>query len=70
MYIHTQGQERANKIRQYRPDYNNRPSHTISFMSAVTSTTGHLHCELVCLVFLQDHRETDRFLPDSGIHLA
>ena len=28
------------KILQYRPDYNNRPSHAIFFMSPVTGTSG------------------------------
>jgi hypothetical protein len=30
----------ADKIIQYRADYNNRPSHAISFMPAVASTSG------------------------------
>ncbi len=50
------------KILQYRPDYNNRPSHAISFLSAISSTSGSLHVDFVCLLFLQAHRETDRFL--------
>ena len=49
------------KILQYRADYNNRPPHSISFMLAVASTVGHLHCEFVLLLFLQAHRETHRF---------
>ena len=57
----------ADKILQYRADYKNRPSHTISFMTAVVSTSGHLQCERVCLLFLQDHRETDRFFAASGV---
>ena len=52
----------ADKILQYRADYNNRPSHAISFMPAIASTAGRLHSEFVCLLFLQAHRETDRFL--------
>ena len=35
------------KVLQYRVDYNNCPSHTISFMPAVSSTSGCLHCEFV-----------------------
>ena len=31
---------------------------------------GCLHGEFVYLLFLQTHRETDRFLPDSGVHLV
>ena len=29
---------------------------------------GRLHSEFVCLLFLQDHRETVRFLAVSGVH--
>jgi len=56
----------AEKIRQYRTDYNNRPSNAISFMSAIPSTSGCLHSELVLLLFLQ---ETDRFFAASGVQL-
>ena len=37
----------TDKIRQYHVDYNNRPSHTIAFMSPVVSTSGSLHSEFV-----------------------
>ena len=37
----------AEKIREYHADYNNRPSNSISFIPAVTATSGRLHCELV-----------------------
>jgi hypothetical protein len=47
----------------------NRPS-DISFMSAIASTAGRLHCEFVRLLFLQAHRETNRFLAASGVQLA
>ena len=33
----------TDKIRQYRADYNNRPSNVISFMSVIVSTSEHLH---------------------------
>ncbi len=59
----------ADKILQYRTDYNNRPSHVISFMCAIPSTSGRLHGEFVRLIFLQTHRETDRFLTASGVQL-
>ncbi len=36
-------------------------SNTISFIPLIVSTSGCLHCEIVCLLFSQDHRETDRF---------
>ncbi len=60
----------TDKIRQYHTDYNNRPSNSISFMSVIVSTSGCLHSELVCLLFLQTHRETDRFFAVSGVQLA
>jgi hypothetical protein len=47
----------AEKIRQYRADYHNRPSNAISFMLAISSTSGRLHSEFVRLLFLQAHRE-------------
>ena len=40
-----------------------------SFMTAVTSTSGRLHSEFVRLLFLQAHRETDRFFASSGVQL-
>ncbi len=39
-------------------------------MSPMTSTSGRLHSEFVRLLFLQVHRETDRFFPASGVQLA
>jgi hypothetical protein len=41
----------TDKVRQYRVDYNNRPSNTISFMTSMVSTSGRLHCEFVSLFF-------------------
>ncbi len=43
------------KIRIYRPDYNNRPPSVVSFMSGIPSTSGRLHNEFVRLLFLQTH---------------
>ena len=60
----------ADKIRKYRADYNNRPPSTVSFMPAIASTSGRLHSEFVRLLFLQTHRETDRFFAASGVQLA
>jgi hypothetical protein len=54
----------------YRADYNNRPSSAVSFMPAITSTSGRLHSEFVRLLFLQAHRETDRFFAVSGVPSA
>ena len=49
------------KIRKYRADYNNNPTSSVAFMPTIASTSGRLHSEFVCLLFLQAHRETDRF---------
>jgi hypothetical protein len=40
----------ADKVRDYRADYSNRNSNSISFMPAVASTSDRLHCELVHFV--------------------
>ncbi len=42
----------TDKIRKYRPDYNNNPSKGTSFMSPIVSMSGRLHSEFVCLLFL------------------
>ena len=60
----------ADEIRQYRDDYNNRPSNTLSVIPAIASTSGCLHGELMVILFLQAHRETDRFFADSGVQIA
>ena len=39
-------------------------------MSAIASTSGRLHSEFVRLLFLQAHRETDRFFSASGVQSA
>jgi hypothetical protein len=57
----------ADKVRKYRADYNNNPPNTISFMPAIGSTSGRIHSEFVRLLFLQTHRETDRFFAPSGV---
>jgi hypothetical protein len=53
-------------IRKYRVDYNQNPPNTISFMTAIVNTPGRIHSEFVRFLFLQAHRETDRFFADSG----
>jgi hypothetical protein len=59
----------ADKIRKYRVYFNNKRSPSvISFMSVIVSTSGRLHSEFVRLLFLQAHRETDRFFASSGVH--
>jgi hypothetical protein len=57
----------ADKIRKYRVDYNNRSPSVVSFIPAIASTSGRLHSEFVRLLFLQAHRETDRFFTSSGV---
>ncbi len=42
----------------------------ISFVPVIASTSGRLHSEFVFLLFLQAHRETDRFFAASGGQLA
>ena len=51
----------TDKIRKYRVDYNDNPPDSISFIPDIVSTSGRLHSEFVCLIFLQTPRETDRF---------
>ncbi len=60
----------ADKIRKYRADCNNIPHNAISFMPAIASTPGRLRSDFVRLLFLQAHRETDRFFAASGVQLA
>ena len=60
----------ADKIRKYLPDYNNNPPTSVSFMTVITSTSGRLHSEFIRLLFLQTHRETDRFFAASGVQPA
>ena len=58
------------KIRKYRVDYNNNPPNSVAFMPAIAGTTGRLHSEFIRLLFLQSHRETDRFFAASGVQSA
>ena len=60
----------AEEIRQYGAEYNNRPSNVVSFMTDIASTSGRLHGDFVRLLFLQVHRETDRFFAASGVQIA
>jgi hypothetical protein len=39
-------------------------------MPAIPSTSGSVHSEFVRLLFLQAHRESDRFFAASGVQLA
>ena len=54
----------------YRADYNNNPPSCVASMPAIASTSGRLHSEFVRLLFLQAHRETDRFFTVSGVQLV
>jgi hypothetical protein len=38
-------------------------------MPTIASTSGRLHSEFVRLLFLQTHRETDRFFATSGVQI-
>jgi hypothetical protein len=60
----------TDKIRKYHTDYNNNPPSTVSFMSDIASTSGRLHSEFIRLLFIQSHRETDRFFAVSGVQLV
>ncbi len=59
----------TDKIRKYRADYNSNPTSAVSFMTAIASTSGRLHSEFIRLLFLQAHRETDRYFAASGVQL-
>jgi hypothetical protein len=39
-------------------------------MPAIASTSGRLHSEFIRILFLQAHRETDRFFVTSGVMSA
>jgi hypothetical protein len=58
------------KIRKYRADYNNNPPNDVAFMPAIAGTNGRLHSDFIRLLFLQAHRETDRFFAVSGVQSA
>ena len=60
----------ADKIRKYLADYNNNPPSVVSFMPTIVSTSGRLHSEFIRLLFLQAHREIDRFFAVSGVQLT
>jgi hypothetical protein len=60
----------VDKILKYHTDYNNNPPVAVAFMSVIASTSGRLHSEFIRLLFLQAHRETDRFFAGSGVQSA
>jgi hypothetical protein len=55
----------ADKIRNYRADYN-RPPSAVSFIPPIPSTSDRLHSEFVRIL----HRETDHFFAASGVQLV
>ncbi len=57
----------ADKILKYHTDYNNNPPISTAFMPVIASISGRLHSEFIRLLFLQTHRETDRFFAASGV---
>jgi hypothetical protein len=60
----------ADKIRKYRADYDNNPPSAVFLMPAIAGTSWRLLSEFIRLLFLQAHRETDRFFAASGVQLA
>jgi hypothetical protein len=40
----------VDKIRKYRSDYNHNPPSSVSFMTAITNTSGRLHSEFIRLI--------------------
>jgi hypothetical protein len=62
-------EDTTDKIRKYHSDYDNNPN-SISFRPAIASTSGRIHSEFIRILFLQAHRETDRFFADSGVQSA
>jgi hypothetical protein len=60
----------VDKISIYHADYNDNPPDTISFMTVIGSTSTRIHSEFVRLLFLQDHKGTDRFFAASGVLLV
>ncbi len=55
----------SDKLRKYRADYNFNPTRGVGFMPAIATTSGRLHGEIIRILFLQAHRETDRFFATS-----
>ncbi len=51
-------------------DYNNNPPNSVSFIPTIAGTNGRLHSDFIRLLFLQSHRETDRFFSVSGVQSA
>ena len=46
------------------------PPNTIAFMSTIANVSGRLHSDLIRLLFLQTHRETDHLFTTSGVQIT
>ncbi len=55
------------KLRKNRADYNFNPTRGVGFIPDIASTSDRLHREFIRILFLQAHRETDRFFTTSGV---
>jgi hypothetical protein len=55
-------QRKTNAYKQTYADNQN-----ISFLPASMSTSNHMHCEFLCLLFLQAHRETEAHFTAAGM---
>jgi hypothetical protein len=60
----------SDKNRRYRSDYDKKKPTSVSCIPTVASTPRKLLGEVVRLLFLKAHRETDLFFATSGVHLA
>ena len=60
----TLNEDDTDMIRDYRADYNNRPSTSISFIPSVVTTSGRLHCDNF---ILQTHEKLTVFSPSSEV---
>jgi hypothetical protein len=56
--------QKVNDTNENRNSYAN--NHSISFLPAITSTSACMHGELIRLLFLQAHRETEDYLAFMG----
>jgi hypothetical protein len=57
----------ADKLRKYHADCNFNPPRGVDFMTVIACTSGRLHSDFIRILFLQTHRETDRFYAASGV---
>ncbi len=55
------------KLTQHRQQYTDNKN--ISFLPAIMTTSSHIHCEFLCLLFLQAHCETIAHFHTTGLPL-